>query len=208
MELEFTAASWQQDDTGTKLVLSVPDGRLAREFVRGHREETRPWVAKLEPKRKRRSLDANAYLWVLLHKLSAKLGIPAKQIYRQLVPDVGGNCYIYPVRKDAKDHWVRIWESKGDGWVCEDMGESKLDGYVNVRNYYGSSEYDTEQMSRLIDLVVQECQQLHIETATPRELALLKEEWDEKQQKRGRPPRTYKGVGYTACGQEGGVGAG
>lgn len=177
MELEFTSAKWQADDAGVWLSLLTPDSRSAREFVRGHQSEQKPWVAKLSPKRRHRSLDANAYCWALLDKLSAKLGVPAKEIYRQIIPDVGGNCYIYPVRQDAKEHWVRIWESNGDGWVCEDMGDSKLEGYVNIRNYYGSSRYDTQQMSRLIDLVVQECKQLGIETATPRELSLLKEAW-------------------------------
>ena len=43
--------------------------------------------------------------------------------------------------------------------------------------YYGSSTYDSAQMSRLIDLVVQECQAQGIETKTPEELALLKEDW-------------------------------
>ncbi len=58
-----------------------------------------------------------------------------------------------------------------------DHGDSKIEGYVNVRSYYGSSQYDTAQMSRLIDLIVQECRQQGIETATPQELARYKEEW-------------------------------
>ena len=54
---------------------------------------------------------------------------------------------------------------------------SKIAGCVNVVLYYGSSTYDSAQMSRLIDLVVQECQAQGIETKTPEELALLKEDW-------------------------------
>ena len=74
-------------------------------------------------------------------------------------------------------HYKRIWETHGIGWICEEMGHSKLDGYTNVISYYGSSEYDTRQMSRLIDLIVMECKEQGIETMTPRELALLKEGW-------------------------------
>lgn len=35
-------------------------------------------------------------------------------------------------------------------------------------------------MSRLIDLIVQECRMQGIETKTPAEIALLKENWHEK----------------------------
>ena len=59
-------------------------------------------------------------------------------------------------------------------------GESKLEGYVNVISYYGSSEYDTAQMSRLIDLLIAECREQGIETKTPAELAALMEEWEKR----------------------------
>lgn len=58
------------------------------------------------------------------------------------------------------------------------LGISKaMPDCVSVCAYYGSSTYDTAQMSRLIDLVVQECRQQDIETLTERELSLLKEGW-------------------------------
>lgn len=57
---------------------------------------------------------------------------------------------------------------------------SKLQGCVNVVLYFGSSTYDTAQMSRLIDLCVQDCKQVGIETMTPAELEALVERWDDK----------------------------
>ena len=62
------------------------------------------------------------------------------------------------------------------GWLT-DAFPSKLPGCTNVILYYGSSCYDTKQMSRLIDLVVEDCKEQGIDTATPAEIALLKEEW-------------------------------
>jgi hypothetical protein len=47
--------------------------------------------------------------------------------------------------------------------------------------YYGTSTYDTAEMSRVIENTVQDAKTLNIETATPRELALLLEEWSVKQ---------------------------
>ena len=134
--------------------------------------------------RNRRSLDANAYCWVLLDKLAVELSkngpaISPEEIYRELIRDVGGNSKILPIKQEAIEEWRRIWSGGRIGWICEDMGECRnLPGYHNIRGYYGSSVYDTAQMSRLIDLIIQESRQVgNIETKTPQELALLKEEW-------------------------------
>ena len=76
--------------------------------------------------------------------------------------------------------YIRHWEHNGLGWIAQSLGESKLEGYVNVISYYGSSEYDTAQMSRLIDLLIAECREQGIETKTPAELAALMEEWEKR----------------------------
>ena len=174
MEIEFDAARWSQDKDGVWLSIRTPAGRAARQLADNI---AGPCVAKIVPKGRNGALDANVHCWVLLDRLSEVTGIPPKELYRGLIPDVGGNCFVQPIRKDAVERWVEIWQSNGDGWVCEIMGDSKIEGYVNVRSYYGSSQYDTAQMSRLIDLIVQECRQQGIETATPQELARYKEAW-------------------------------
>jgi hypothetical protein len=121
----------------------------------------------------KRSNEANAYYWNLVNELSDKIGIPPKEIYRTHIKDVGGNYVVLPIRDDALETWINNWVSRGLGWVCESIGESKLRGYTNVICFYGSSTYDTRQMSRLIDLCVQDCKAQGIETMTPNELAAL-----------------------------------
>lgn len=121
----------------------------------------------------KRSNDANAYYWTLLNKLSDKVGIPPKDIYRSHIKDVGGNYEVVPIRDDALEVWIKNWMAKGLGWVCESIGESKLRGYTNCICFYGSSTYDTRQMSRLIDLCVQDCKEQGIQTMTPAELEAL-----------------------------------
>jgi hypothetical protein len=68
------------------------------------------------------------------------------------------------------------WEHNGLGWVTE-RSPSKIEGCTNVTLYYGSSTYDTAQMSRLIDLVIQECKQQDIDTMTPAERDRLVSLW-------------------------------
>ena len=175
MRLEFTGAHWSQDDSGFWLSLKVENPFEARRFLAKKKEKK--YVADIKEYRERRSLDANAYMWVLVGKLSGKLGRPPEEIYRAAIRDVGDNYEVMPVRNDALERWKTIWQSNGLGWLCEEIGPSKLDGYTNVRNFYGSSAYDKAQMSRLIDNIVQDCKAQCIETLTPAELARLTEEW-------------------------------
>lgn len=69
----------------------------------------------------------------------------------------------------------RGWEMRGMGWQTETM-PSKVPGCTNVVLYYGSSMFDTHQMSLLIDHVVQDAKALGIETMTPREIEKLLED--------------------------------
>ena len=124
----------------------------------------------------KRSLDQNGYFWTLCNQLSAVLKMPPKDIYKEYVKDVGGNYEITPIRADSVKHWVEIWEAQGIGFIAEDMGESKIKGYHNIRNYYGSSTYDKAQMSRLLDLIIADCDENGIVTLTPEEIAKLGEE--------------------------------
>ena len=63
------------------------------------------------------------------------------------------------------------------GWVTEQVDYMPDGETVVVRCYYGSSTYNTKQMSRLIDFLVEECKELGIETMSPQELRSLMEAW-------------------------------
>lgn len=140
----------------------------------------------LKPKTKR-SLDANGYLWSLCEQIAKKLSRPQigvnpavtvtkEEVYKKQIQDVGV-FEIVPIKNEAVESYIKHWNKRGLGWYAEVLSESKIAGYTNVVTYFGSSVYDTKEMSRLIDGVVQEAKSLDIETATPEQLALLKEEW-------------------------------
>lgn len=175
MRLEFTSAKWQQDDGGFWVSLKVENPFEARRFLATKKDKK--YVAEVKEFREKRSLDANAYAWVLIGKLSGKLELSPEEVYRAAIRDVGNNYEVMPIRNDALERWKVIWQSNGLGWLCEEIGPSKLDGYTNVRSFYGSSAYDRAQMSRLINIIVQDCKAQGIETMTPAELARLTEEW-------------------------------
>lgn len=126
--------------------------------------------------RKKRSLDANAYCWVLLGKLSQKLRIPAEDLYREFIRRIGG-FEIVAVQTKALENYINKWRFNGIGWVVDDLGEGKSEGYHILKCYYGSSSYDGKEMSAFIDEIAYACKEQGIETATGAELALLKEDW-------------------------------
>lgn len=69
-----------------------------------------------------------------------------------------------PLRNDAAEGFKAKWGKNGLGWFCEDLGESKLNGYTKLIAYYGSSTYNTQEMTRLIDAVIYDCKEQGIDT--------------------------------------------
>ena len=125
--------------------------------------------------RQHRSIDANAYMWVLLGKIQDEIDVPKETIYRDLIKCIG-SYEVVPIKNDAVEKFRQAWSKNGLGWVTDTI-KSKLDGFTNVIAYYGSSTYDTKEMSRLIELVIQECNQLGIETKSDDEIKALMECW-------------------------------
>ena len=177
MEFDVINVDWVHKMDGMWLMLRTKGANDASK-VCGMVEPMKEYVCTIQEKTNKRSLDANAYAWVLLGKIAKKVGIPKEDVYRNYIKDVGDNYEIVPIKKEAEERWVKNWQKKGIGWVCEVLGDSKLEGYVNIINYYGSSTYDTNQMSALINLIVQDCKEQGIETMTPAELQRLMEEWN------------------------------
>lgn len=139
-------------------------------------EPDKAYTLELKEKKKKRSLDANAYCWALIREISKVVSQPPENVYREFIHR--GNAYtIVPIKTVAVERYTEIWAAHGLGWIVEDMGKSKLEGFHNLKCYHGSSSYDTAEMSRLIDDIVYECKNLGIETATGSEIALLKENW-------------------------------
>ena len=116
---------------------------------------------------------------MLVSKLAEKLRIPKEEIYKETIRNIGGNSEIVCVKTSAVDKLCQGWQKNGVGWITETF-PSKLEGCTNVILYYGSSTYDSKQMSDLISIVVQDCKEQGIETMTPAELSLLLDGWESK----------------------------
>ena len=129
---------------------------------------------------RKRSLDANAYAWVLMDKMANKIGISKEEVYRNAIRDIGGNSDIVTVRNDSLEKFLKVWNSKGLGWQTETF-PSKVTGCTNVICYYGSSTFSYRQMSKFIDSLVEDAKAIGVQVISERELSLLKVGWNEQE---------------------------
>lgn len=157
--------------------LEKSEKQAVQELLNISKENIPKYDLKVEKRKKKRSLEANAYCWKLCDEIAKVLGSTKDEIYQSMITMYGVHK-IDVIREDVVDYWIEFYNRQGKGDFAEDMGECKtIKGFHNVMRYYGSSGYDTKQMARLIDGIVYECKDLGIETLPPDEIAELKSKW-------------------------------
>lgn len=128
--------------------------------------------------RKKRSLDANSYCWVLCNKISKELSkeniVTKEEVYKDAILQIG-SFEPFIVQESTFDKFKRIWERQGLGFLVQEV--SRKDKCVKVHCYYGSSTYDSKEMSLLIQILVDLAKSLNIETKTQEEINSLLEQW-------------------------------
>lgn len=135
------------------------------------------YVVQVKESRRKRSLSANGYAWALIDKLADFHNLPKEDVYAELCKDLSCNSFYMSVEYKDEKRFVKDWSSRGIGWYAVKLGNNLTT--AEYRLTYGSSMFDTKQMSQLIDLIVQECKQAGIETMPPKELESLIKAWKE-----------------------------
>lgn len=114
--------------------------------------------------RERRSLDANAYAWLLIGKIAEAITppLPKDDVYLSMLRHYGQSGMVCVLTKAVED-FRRAYKYTD---VVSQRGKGE-DSVTYIRYYIGTSEYDTREMSLFIDGVVEEARQLGIDTDTP-----------------------------------------
>ena len=141
----------------------------------------------IKPYRRKRSLDANAYYWVLLTKLAKILATSNAELHNILLSKYGfaeivdGKMLPIPVPDTDAAH-RRVMESQE--YHLKPTSDVRMgnDGMMYRTHIMlrGSSTYDTAEMSRLIDGLVCDCRDVGMadaEIASPEERRILKEKY-------------------------------
>jgi hypothetical protein len=121
-----------------------------------------------------RSLDANAYAWVLINKIAEAITPPMDK----------QEVYLLMLRRYGQGGQVSIQTSQFESVIREFdyhkvIGTGMANGmeFTHADVLVGSSKYDTQEMAVLIDGIIQEARDLGIDTDTPEQIARFKERW-------------------------------
>lgn len=131
----------------------------------------------LKPYRKKRSNNANAYCWELIGQLAEAMNLPSEHVYRNAIKAVGIYKDFPPLPQREANTLKTAWKNLGLGWIAEQLDYDEDGDSVVVRCWYGSSVYNTKQMTRLLDYIIQDCKALGIETRSPEDIAILTASW-------------------------------
>lgn len=123
--------------------------------------------------RKKRSLDSNAYLWVMLQKIAESTHSDKWSVYLQMLQRYSREFTFVICKEHAVEKLKELYRT------CVDLGEVKVNGMEGhqIQVYFGSSTFDTKAMSVLLDGVISECKELGIETLPPAEIERMMNEW-------------------------------
>ena len=128
--------------------------------------------------RKKRSLDANALMWVCLGKMAEALNTDKWQVYLLMLRRYGKYTYIC-VKENAVEAMKLQWRE------CEVVGDIMINGKkaVQMLCYFGSSTYDVKEFSHLLEGVISEMKELGLETPTSEDMRRSLELWEKQYEK-------------------------
>lgn len=125
---------------------------------------------KVDKYREKRSLDANAYAWLLIGKIGDAVRLSKEEVYLQMLKDYGQSDLVSVLAHIPVEHYFKYYQ---------EAGESVLNGklFKHYRVYKGSSRFDSREMSIFLDGIIYEAKLLDIPTETPDKIAKMKDLW-------------------------------
>lgn len=126
--------------------------------------------------KEKRSLNANAYAWSLIGKIADAMRITKDEAYLKALKDWGQSEIVSVLSSINVSGYFKYFEAIGTGTIV-DKKTGKVKEFTHYKVYKGSSEYDTREMSILIDGLIQDAKELNIDTLPPNEVQRLKEMW-------------------------------
>jgi hypothetical protein len=174
IDLKFSKAHITQEFNGDfNIILTIPkDQRNVIETLNELLTDDKPKVCKIDHYKKKRSLNANNYMWQLVTQIADKLRTSKDEVYLSMLKRYGQSSVVSVV-----DEAVPMFMKSVQ--YAEEFGKGIVNGknFTHIKVFVGSSSYDSREMSILIDGVVSEAEGLGIVTMTPNEIQRLKDNW-------------------------------
>ena len=123
--------------------------------------------------REKRSLDANAYAWVLMQKIAEAIHTDKWSVYLMMLERYSPFFTHIIVRPEAVERVMGEWRTVKVLGPIQVNGSSR----IQLQCYFGSSTFDSKEMASFIDGIVSECKEMGIETLPPDEIERMRREW-------------------------------
>ena len=166
------------DKMQAEIILSTKGNMTTQADIQALREvidKGKELVVEVKTYRKHRSLDSNAYMWLLLGDIAQAIKTSKDEVYLQMLDRYGVYTHIV-VKPEIVERVKTEWKT------VRELGEVIINGKagIQLQCYFGSSTYTNLEMCKLLDGVISECKELGVETATPRELDIINSSWGTK----------------------------
>lgn len=172
MKCKMMALNVSKIGTGIVLTIGLNNvyGQQVQKLVDGFNQQKTYEIAEIK---KKRSLDSNSFCWKLCTEIANVVGNTKEDVYRDAISHVGVYEVLQFTDADAMARFKQKWMANGEGWLTKTIDKDKM----TIMAFYGSSRYDTKEMSVLIDFLVQEGKDLGIQVLTEEQIELMKTEW-------------------------------
>ena len=116
-------------------------------------------------------MNSNAYLWVLCTEIANIMTLSKEEVYVKMLEDYGVSILV-PLTVDTEPKKYFKYYSYFD--------KGKLNGKECIwyKVFKGSSEYDSKEMTHLLNGVVEEAKQLGIMTLDEIEIQEMLDRWN------------------------------
>ena len=144
----------------------------AEEILKWLFNQDKEKIFEIKEKKEKRSLNANAYAWKLITEIANVLRKSKEEVYLQMLKDYGQFEVVSILSSVDPTGYFKYYEAIGTGIVNNKE-------FTHYKIFKGSSEFDSKEMSILIDGIVQEAKQLGIQTLEDLKIERLVESYNE-----------------------------
>ncbi len=154
----------------TTFTFSTDSDSAAEELERLQDQELRVKVVRY---RKKRSLSANALFWHCVGEISKALQMDKWDVYLRMLREYGKFTYI--VCKPSMVSAIRSQWRESMVWNSVDINGEEA---VQMLCFFGSSSYNTKEMSVLIDGTIETMKELGLDAPMSQDIKAALERWE------------------------------
>lgn len=137
-------------------------------------------VVEIKKASKHRSLSANNFAWVLIDKIAEKMNLKSSEVYQNAIREIGGISKNVGIPEDYFEEFKQLWIGDHLGRQVVIIPGSTKPGWINVKAWKGSSDFDSAQMARFIDSLIQDAEALGIPTIPDQDVKGMIDEWEKQ----------------------------